>query len=90
MLSRSKGRHKFTFQQLSLSLNPKIVKNIIIGIGLVSSLVAFLMILDFAGLKLESLQVEDISHWKNISMADILTGFGNAFISILGSIPISF
>ncbi len=51
MLSRSKGRHKITFQQLPLSLNPKVIKHLIIGIGLITSVAALLMILGFAGLK---------------------------------------
>jgi len=77
MLSRSKGRHKITFQQLSLSLNSKVMQRLIIGIGLISSLAAFLMILNFAGLKPQALQVVDISSWIHISVADILTDLTN-------------
>ena len=77
MLSRSKGRHNITFQQLSLSLNSKVMQRLIIGIGLISSLAAFLMILNFAGLKPQTLQVVDISSWIHISVADILTDLTN-------------
>jgi len=88
MLSRSKGRHKITFQQLPLSLNPKVIQLLIIGIGLVSSLAAFLMILDFAGLKPISLQALNISYWTAVSVTDILTGFANGLVSVGESLQI--
>ncbi len=87
MLSRSKGRHKITFQQLPLSLNPKVIQYIIIGIGLVSSLASFLMILDFAGLKLDSLQTLNVSYWTQVSVTDILTGLANGLVTIIGALP---
>ncbi len=83
MLSRSKGRHKITFQQLPLSLNPKVIKHLIIGIGLISSVAALLMILEFAGLKPITLQVVDISSWTKVSAADILTGLANDLTSTI-------
>ena len=86
MLSRSKGRHKITFQQLSLSINPKVTKTIIIGIGLVSSLTAFLMILEFIGLNPDNLNVLGISNQGFASIADTLTGFVNVLTGELASI----
>ncbi len=77
MLSRSKGRHKITFQQLPMSFNSKVMQSLIIGIGLVSSLAAFFMILNFAGLKPQAFQEVDISNWIHISVADILTDLAN-------------
>ncbi len=90
MLSRSKGRHKITFQQLPLSLNPKVIQLLIIGIGLVSSLAAFLMILEFAGLRPSSLQGINISYWTEVSVTDILTGLANGLVRAGESLPILF
>ena len=87
MLSRSKGRHKITFQQLPLSLNPKVIKSLIIGIGIISSLIALLMILDFAGLKPVTSQVSDISNWTEVSVADILTGLANGLVTVVREFP---
>jgi hypothetical protein len=83
MLSRSKGRHKITFQQLPLSLNSKVTKIIIIGIGLVSSLTAFLMILKFAGLKPDYLKVFGISIQSIALVANTLTGFAQGLVGKL-------
>ncbi len=90
MLSRSKGRHKITFQQLPLSLNPKAINILIIGIGLVSSLAAFLMILDFAGLKPNSLLTLNISYWTKVSVTDILAGLANGLVSAGENFPTLF
>ena len=87
MLSRSKGRHKITFQQLPLSLNPKVIKSLIIGIGIISSLIALLMILDFAGLKPVTSQVSDISNWTEVSVADILAVFANGLVTVVREFP---
>lgn len=90
MLSRSKGRHKTSFQQLSLSINPKVTKNIIIGIGLVSSLTAFLMILEFMGLNPDYQKVLSISNLAAseayASIADSLAGFVHGLAEKLASV----
>ena len=69
-----------------MSLNPKITKNIIIGIGLVSSLTAFLMILKFAGLKPDFLQVFSFSNYGFASVAETLTGFVNELAGKLATV----
>lgn len=75
MLSRSTGQHKTSFQQLPLSFNSKVAKNLIIGIGIVSSLTAFLMILEFVGLNPDFKKMLDISSHSFTMGADTLTGF---------------
>lgn len=80
MLSRSKGQHKIIFQQLSLSVNPKVTKAIIICFGLVSSLTALLMILAFMGFNIDSLNALGISNQGNASVADTLAGL----VKVLG------
>ena len=75
MLSRSTGQHKTSFQQLPLSINSKVAKNLIIGIGLISSLTAFLMILEFVGLKPDFKKMLNISNYSFTMVADTLTGF---------------
>lgn len=74
------------FSKLSMSINPKITKNIIIGIGLVSSLTAFLMILKFAGLKPDFLNVFSISTQSFALVADTLTGFVQGVVGKLAVI----
>ena len=63
------------FSKLSMSINPKITKSIIIGIALISSLTALLMILQFMGLNLSAIKVLGISNQSFALVADTLTGF---------------
>ncbi len=75
MLSRSTGQHKTYLKQLPLFFNSKVANNLIIGIGLVSSLVAFLMILKFVGLNPDYKKMLDISSHSFAWVADTLTVF---------------
>lgn len=74
------------FSKLSMSINPKITKNIIIGIGLVSSLTALLMILQFMGLNLGAIKVFGISNQSFALVADTLTGFVQSLAGKLATI----
>ena len=74
------------FSKLFMSLNPKITKNIIIGIGLVSSLTALLMILKFAGLMPNFLSAISFSNPSLASVAETLTGFAQGLAGKLAMI----
>lgn len=80
MLSRSKGRHKTTFQRLPMSINPKFADKVIIGLGLLSSLAALLMVIEFIGLKPDLTKVFEISSQAYASVADSLTGIAHSLI----------
>jgi len=86
MLSRSNGRHKITFQKHRLSFNSKFTNLLIIGAGVVSSLAALLMIMEFMGLKPDYLNVLDISNRSISLVADSLAKLGQALITNTASI----
>ena len=86
MLSRSNGRHKITFQKHRLSFNYKFTNLLIIGAGVVSSLAALLMIMEFMGLKPDYLNVLDISNRSISLVADSLAKLGQALITNTASI----
>jgi len=82
MLSRSNGRHRFTFQKQRLSFNSKFTNFLIIGAGVVSSLAALLMIMEFLGLNPDYLNVLNISNHAYASVADTLANLAQTITTI--------
>lgn len=65
-----------------MSLDPKLTNGIIVSLGLVSSLAALLMIIDFIGFEPNYQKVLDISSQAYASVADSLTGIANSLVQV--------